>query len=160
ANTLIGYGGNDVLVGGKGDDVYMVDDASDKVVESIANGAGGGYDTVVAYSDYSIADLANIDRLRLAGNATHGARDGLDNTIEGQYLSDDVLDGGKGADRMEGYSGNDTYYVDNVNDFVFEAAKEGEDTIHSTVALGGPVANVEDYVFQITTALNFTGTID
>ncbi|WP_305072118.1 calcium-binding protein [Microvirga puerhi] len=45
----------------------------------------------------------------------------------------DVLDGGTGADTMAGGAGDDTYYVDSVNDVVFELGNEGTDTVHSTV---------------------------
>ena len=57
---------------------------------------------------------------------------GLDNTITpssasagvtGWYLGlglNDTLDGGLGADNMDGGDGNDTYYVDNVGDIVKE----------------------------------------
>ena len=44
------------------------------------------------------------------------------------------LDGGAGIDRMAGRGGNDTYFVDNVQDTVFEVNGEGRDKVISTVS--------------------------
>src|SRR6185369_17072101 len=67
-----------------------------------------------------------------------------------------VLDGGAGSDIMTGYDGNDTYYIDNIGDQVIEAAGQGNDTVISTIALTTEIANVENYTFTTSTALNFT----
>ncbi|WP_024930476.1 calcium-binding protein, partial [Methylophilus sp. OH31] len=44
-----------------------------------------------------------------------------------------VLDGGAGADRMEGGKGNDTYIVDDEDDEVIEAANGGTDLVKASV---------------------------
>jgi Ca2+-binding RTX toxin-like protein len=43
----------------------------------------------------------------------------------------DTLDGGRGADDMHGGPGNDTYILDNIEDAVFELARQGSDTIRT-----------------------------
>jgi Ca2+-binding RTX toxin-like protein len=159
-NVLDGAGGNDTLNGGKGDDTYIVDSTKDKVVENIANAASGGIDTVKSTVSFSLAALANVENLTLLGkmhlDATGNA---LDNKLAGNDGANE-LDGGQGADTMAGGKGGDTYFVDNVGDLVKEKAGEGDDTIVSTVAIAAPVAHVENYTFNVNTAIQFTGNAD
>jgi Ca2+-binding RTX toxin-like protein len=54
-------------------------------------------------------------------------------TIDGG-AGNDILDGGKGVDTMYGGTGNDTYYVDNIGDVVTENAREGTDTVNSSIS--------------------------
>lgn len=61
-----------------------------------------------------------------------------------------VLDGGTGRDRMAGQGGDDTYYVDNKHDIVYETADGGIDTI---IVVSGryslkDAANVENIRFD------------
>ena len=59
-DTLEGSVGNDAMIGGKGDDLYYVESAADKVTEA----ANQGSDTV--YSDLANYTLAaNVERLGL-----------------------------------------------------------------------------------------------
>ena len=156
-NTLDGGKGADTLIGGKGDDTYVVDNAGDKVIETVANTAGGGTDLVIGSISVSLAGLANVENVTLIGstdiNATGNA---LDNELAGNAGAN-VLDGGKGADHMFGMGGDDTYYVDNVGDVVNEVSIGGHDTIISSIAFTNTVQYVEDYRFNIKTALTFTG---
>jgi Ca2+-binding RTX toxin-like protein len=62
-----------------------------------------------------------------------------------------TLDGGTGADVMAGLAGDDTYHVDNFDDWVIEAAGQGTDTIVSTVSILMP-ANVENLVLRAISA--------
>lgn len=68
-----------------------------------------------------------------------------------------MLDGGTGADRMEGGDGGDTYHVDNAGDTVIETAGgSGADTVISTISytLG---QGVEKLVLKGPAALDGTG---
>jgi Ca2+-binding RTX toxin-like protein len=56
---------------------------------------------------------------------------GADVIVTGK--TDDLLDGGGGADRMTGGAGNDVYIVDNVGDVVTELAAQGTDAVHTTL---------------------------
>jgi len=163
-NALYGYEGNDSIYGGAGEDyldgdlgadsmvggadndIYVVDNASDKTIEL----STGGIDWVMASISHSLAgyvehlaltaatnidatgnSLANI-LLGYTGNNLLSGETGND-TLYGD-AGDDTLDGGYGADVMEGGTGNDTFYIDNANDIIIENAGEGTDTVISTLA--------------------------
>jgi len=152
-NTLSGGAGNDTMTGGKGDDSYVVDSLGDQVIES----PGGGVDTIYTNIDYSLAGLTDVENLHLTGNVGHhGIGNAFDNVIVGSN-GDDNIDGGAGADIMSGGLGSDRYFVDNVGDVVNETGSYDIDEIDSTIAFDHAVANVESYVFNITTGLHFTG---
>ena len=118
ANVIIGNAGNNILdggvnadtmLGGGGNDIYIVDNAGDTVIENVNEGD----DTVEAGVSYSLS--ANVENLILTGAANiNGTGNELDNRIVGNS-GDNVLVGGKGNDVLEGGSGNDTYLY-NLND--------------------------------------------
>lgn len=151
-DRLDGGAGSDLLAGGGGDDLYLVDDASDVVVEEIEAGS----DTVQSSVDTALSD--NVENLILSGNALNGSGNAANNHITGNVSGDnhlignagddtlvggtgnDLLNGGTGADRMLGGIGDDTYVVDNADDAVVEIVGEGSDTVQAeisyTLALG------------------------
>ncbi|MFN3513830.1 MAG: calcium-binding protein [Phenylobacterium sp.] len=108
---LYGYDGNDTLdgganadfmVGGRGNDTYMVDNVGDQAIEN----PGEGIDTVLAsISSYTLA--ANVENLKFTGTGGFtGTGNDLANHISGGAGAD-VLSGGGGADTILGYEGND-----------------------------------------------------
>jgi serralysin len=112
ADILVGGLGNDVLdggtgadkmAGGAGDDRYVVDTYRDTVHEL----AGGGSDTVWSAISYSLG--ANLENLRLTGEAMLGTGNGLDNVIDGNDAFN-LLTGGAGDDGLSGFGGAD--YLD------------------------------------------------
>ncbi|WP_244475809.1 calcium-binding protein [Methylobacterium sp. Leaf93] len=175
-DTLAGRGGNDTLIGGTGadtmrggtgSDTYVVDDASDQVVELTQE----GNDTVRSSIDYTLG--ANLERLVLTGagdldgtgNALNNAIFGTggDNVLNGAGGNDilfgnggaDSLDGGTGNDVLHGGLGDDTYFVDRVGDKIVELPGQGHDTVYASVSYGLS-ANVEDLI--LTGTRNFSGT--
>ena len=60
-DVLSGIGGSYQLIGGKGDDTYIVDDIGDEVIEK----ANGGIDTVQSYISYQLG--SNLEHLTLLG---------------------------------------------------------------------------------------------
>ncbi|MGO7279910.1 beta strand repeat-containing protein, partial [Rhizobium ruizarguesonis] len=153
-DTLIGGGGADTMSGGTGDDIYVVDIATDLVIENVNEGT----DTVqTALAAYSIAALVNVENLTYTGSASFtGTGNALANTITGG-TGNDMLNGAAGADTLIGGAGHDTYIVDNAGDIVTEAANEGIDTVRTNLASYTLAGNVENLSFAGTGAFAGTG---
>jgi trimeric autotransporter adhesin len=148
-NVLEAYWSGSTLVGGLGNDTYIVG-GYQVVVES----PGEGIDTVKASHDYVLG--ANVENLILGGECK-GTGNELDNVITDSTGHHNVLDGGAGADTLIGGKGHDTYVVDNVGDVVIENAGEGlVDSVQSSITyiLG---ANLEDLTLTGTTNINGRG---
>lgn len=143
AVQLIGYGARagtigEQLIGGAGDDTFIVSSLGTTVVEA----AGGGFDEVRTYVE--MPTPANVENLTLLGAAANATGNALDNVLTGNDLAN-VLDGGAGADTLAGGLGNDRYIVDTIADVIVENAGAGIDTVLalSDFALGANVENLE-----------------
>ncbi|KAB2856306.1 MAG: calcium-binding protein, partial [Bauldia sp.] len=155
---LDGGGGSDTLIGGKGDDTYIVDGLEDVISETLSNASSGGVDTVKAGITFSIAALANIDNLTLTGSAISGTGNSLNNVMRGNALTN-FLDGGLGADTLKGGAGVDVYFLDNAGDVVDEEGNTDlGDEVRTSFALASGIAGVEKYTYLGSAAWIFTGT--
>ncbi|MCQ1769663.1 calcium-binding protein, partial [Neorhizobium galegae] len=152
ADTLIGGAGSDRMSGGVGDDTYVVDVATDIVVES----PNEGTDTVqTALASYVVG--TNVENLTYTGTAAFtGTGNSAVNVITGGAGAD-TLDGKAGADTLIGDGGNDTYFVDTLGDVVAEAPGGGADVIKTDLASYSlaAIANIENLTF--TGSGGFTG---
>jgi Ca2+-binding RTX toxin-like protein len=160
-NFLNGGGGTDVMNGFEGDDIYIVDDLTDLVVELFDE----GNDTVYALGSYALASgmhveyLAAIDRtftdhINLTGNL-------LVNLIDGN-AGHNIIDGGGGdGDVMNGFAGDDTYFVDDPTDLVVELLGEGNDIVFTvgsyTLPAGMHIEHLSASDPLLTTPLTLTG---
>ncbi|MBL6454756.1 M10 family metallopeptidase C-terminal domain-containing protein [Belnapia sp. T6] len=98
-----GHGEADYLLGGAGNDTYLVDRASDIVTEA----PNAGTDTVLARIDGGGFTLGeNVENLTLLGATTYGRGNALANAITGDAAANWILGGG-GADTLDGGAGND-----------------------------------------------------
>lgn len=108
ANLIDGAGGADVMNGLAGNDTYVVDEEGDIVVRA----SGAGDDLIRASVSYALS--ANVDRLELTVPGAGGHRQSPGNALVGNGAAnvlrgleaDDQLDGGAGADLMEGGDGD------------------------------------------------------
>jgi Ca2+-binding RTX toxin-like protein len=112
-DTLDGGLGNDTLGGGAGNDTYIVDSATDVIVEIV----GAGTDTVLS-SAASYAMSANVENLtQVAALAINVTGNNMNNLITGNTGADflfggngnDTLDGGAGSDTLTGSAGEDRF---------------------------------------------------
>ena len=154
ANLLDGKLGADTMVGGDGDDTYVVDNLADKVQET--NSTLGQIDTVMASINYALG--ANLENLTLTGTlGLVGLGNARANVMIGNAGAN-TLNGGLGADTMTGGDGNDTYIVDSSGDRVIETNNSLSqiDMVASSVsyALG---ANLENLRLLGYADLNATG---
>ena len=163
-DVLIGNDGDDVLdgglgadrmEGGPGNDTYFVDDVGDEVIEvenetgqalaftSVGEGLpsiavlDGFIDTVIAAIDYSLANVAFVENVTLAGTAVAATGNELDNLLIGNALhntltggaGDDTLDGAAGADSAV-FSGNRAGYTIDAGGAQFTVSgADGTDTL-------------------------------
>lgn len=129
SDTLNGRGGRDTLVGGAGDDVYILEDVTaipDRVYDIVIEAPDEGLDTIFV-TPHPTAPTStfyflpeNVERGNIYGpgnfdlygnNLANGLRGNDDaNEIWG-FAGDDVLDGGQGLDTLVGGRDNDTYYL-------------------------------------------------
>lgn len=160
-NILTSVGGFDTLIGGLGNDTYVIENLyQDTLVEN----PGEGIDTIVtAYWTLNLPtnfeNLTSTDTGSLVADSYVG--NDLDNVIDGSSASSGTtrLDGGIGADKLIGGATDDTYVVDNVNDVVIEnaaTASTSKDTVESSVSytLG---SKLENLVLTGSAAINGTG---
>ncbi len=97
-----------LLVGGTGNDTYLIDSLSDRIVEE----ADGGIDTVVSNIDFVLSD--NLENLTLNADHLVGTGNDQDNVLNATNLVGTTLIGGGGNDtltglaRLDGGAGNDT----------------------------------------------------
>ncbi|MBX5177624.1 rhizobiocin [Rhizobium lentis] len=151
-DTLDGGAGIDKMSGGVGNDVYIVDNASDAVIEN----ANEGTDTVRTTLSYTLS--TNVENLIYSGTAVFiGHGNAAANVITGGAGSD-WLDGEAGDDTLIGGAGDDTYDVDSLGDVMVEATDGGTDKIWTDLAAYSlaDIANVENLSFL--GSGNFTGT--
>ncbi|MFJ5487212.1 hypothetical protein ACIKTA_06070, partial [Hansschlegelia beijingensis] len=120
ANVIDGGTGADTMQGGAGGDTYYVQNAGDRVIE--ANVAG--YDTVFSSVTYSLKGQY-VEALTLTGSASI---DATGNTLH------NVLTGNAGVNILRGGAGDDTYYVQNLEDRALESNGDGFDQVFSTVS--------------------------
>lgn len=133
-NILDGKGGADTMTGQLGDDIYIVDNAGDRVVEA----AGAGSDKVLSLISHKLTAGQEIEALQLLAS-TGTARLHLEGNEFGQTLV-----GNNGANTLNGGLGNDVLI-----------GRDGADTFIFAHALGaGNVDRIADFSAEDTVRLS------
>lgn len=174
ANILNGGTGADTLTGGLGDDTYIIDVATDVVLENANEGSDTiqvGYATATAATlTTGLGNFINIENITVTGTGLYNLTgDVNNNTLIGNASANvltgnagnDVLNGLAGNDTMTGGMGNDIYTIDVLTDGITENLNEGTDLINVAIAtksgtytLGN---NVENATIISTVAYSLTG---
>lgn len=160
-NVLIGNDGINKLMGGKGDDTYIISDLNDNLVEL----SGEGTDTVMSSVSYALQNY--FENLTLTGSANingsgHNGGNRLtgndgNNTLSGGN-GNDVLDGGAGADILKGGDDNDIYIINDELDVIIDSGG-GSDTAMASVSYALDSA-LENLILTGTAAINGSGNSD
>jgi hypothetical protein len=141
---------NNIFIGGIGSDLYVVDDATDSIVETAGNGTADRVAALVSFALAADDDIEILTTYSAAGKAAINLTGNtLSQTIVGNAGNNVLHDGGtSGAplfssspDKMIGLGGNDTYIVYNSGDVIVEQLNEGTDRVAAGVdyALGSGV---------------------
>ncbi|MEJ1118858.1 calcium-binding protein [Phyllobacterium sp. CCNWLW109] len=151
-DTIDGGAGEDKLYGGAGNDTFYVDNAGDQIIEANAT----GIDRVLSLVSFA-AGAQHIENITLTGAANINATgNALANILTGN-AGNNALDGGAGADSMSGGAGADKYYVDNVNDRVYEGNVAGVDVVSSSVSFAMGGQHIENILLTGSASVNATG---
>ena len=106
------------MIGGAGNDTYVVDAAGDVVDGSWP---AQGTDTVQSSVTYTLG--ANVENLTLTGTAAiNGTGNTLDNTLTGN-AGNNILRRRRRRRHHDRRAGNDTYVVDDAGDVVTETGR-------------------------------------
>ena len=133
-DLLRGNEGADYMEGGAGDDIYYVDDTTDRVYERPDQGVDEVRTTI------SLGLGANVENMRMLGTANiDGRGNDLDNKMVGNS-GDNYLRGFGGNDQLFGQDGNDTLNGGVGNDLLDGGA--GSDTV--SFKLGATVGATAD----------------
>jgi Ca2+-binding RTX toxin-like protein len=151
------YSGSISVTGNSAGNIFIMGVGAQSVSGSTGN------DTV-SYAYASAAVTVDLWTLSHGGEAADDTFGSIENVIGSAYNdvlrtlgTASVLDGGPGADTMEGRAGGDIYYVDNAGDVVIEVAGGGSDEVRIR---GLASYTLPDYVERLTNTTNFvfTGT--
>ncbi len=141
ANNLYGEGGADTLVGGAGDDYYLIENSADRAIER----PGEGRDAVHAWASFTLGAEIEVLALGPGAGAISGWGNALDNWIEGNESANNLYGEG-GADTLVGGGGDDTYHIDNPGDSIIEHAHHGNDTARVSVSYRLAEVDIENLV--------------
>ena len=118
--TVILEGGDDVfdnrggkvmreVFGGPGNDTFILDSTTVRIVENNSEGTDTIQSTVTFALNTALYAQQSLENLTLRGSATSGTGNALDNAITGNTGAN-VLQGLGGRDRLAGGTGNDKLY--------------------------------------------------
>lgn len=134
---LIASAKNVTMVGGAGDDTYVLSHTTDKVVEK----TGEGIDTVMTWGNigYVLPKGQSVENLMLMGSANSSAfGNELNNVVTGN-AGENILSGGGGNDIVTGNAGADTFVV---------VRGEGSDVVTDFSSAQHDVIRLDGFAFK------------
>ncbi len=148
-DLLVSNSGVNTLVGGTGNDAFIVNNSQDLVQAS----ASGATNTIEATVSFVLP--ANVGSLALLGTAgLTGTGNSLNDVISAN-AGNDTLVAGTGLATLVGGTGNDTFVVNNVGDVVQDSSTTASNAIQSSVSYVLPT-NVNS--LQLAGTANLSGT--
>jgi Ca2+-binding RTX toxin-like protein len=160
SNLLSSSSSADLMEGGRGNDVYHVNDADDLVWEA----AGGGYDKVLTTTSYELSPNTRVEYLGVLSRGSSAPINLTANSFTELMAGNagaNVFFGSERAQKMFGYGGNDTYYVNRRQDIVNESSGQGHDRVYTTTTyILSNSSAVEDLAVtssETTNTINLTG---
>ena len=159
-DTIIAGTGIDTLVGGtgSGNETFVVDNASDAVLDSVSS-----HNNIV-YSSVSYSAPLNVNTMIFTGSASIvGTANSANDLLEGNSGNDslvagagnDTLNSGLGVATLVGGAGNDTFIVSNSADVIQSASASSQNALFSSATYTLPT-NIN--VLTLTGAANVAGT--
>ena len=148
------------MLGGAGNDTYIVDSASDVTIET----AGQGADLVATSVSYVLASGSHVEVVQTINSAATATINLTGNQLVNSLIGNagvNSLNGKAGADTMRGLLGNDTYFVDNAADKVIELGNQGTDAVNAGVdyalQAGSAIETLRALGATTTAAIDLTG---
>ncbi len=133
ANIINGKGGADYMLGGLGNDLYIVDNINDIVFEDSSKLTE--IDTIASSVTYTLPE--NVEILILTGTANiNGTGNNINDSIKGNTsnnsllggIGNDTLNGGGGRDTLTGGTGDTTFIVNTGISSILDLG-DGEDSL-------------------------------
>lgn len=155
-DILDGGDGADNMLGGAGNDTYVVDNTSDTITEY----SNEGIDTVQSSVTYTLGH--HLEHITLTGaDAINGTGNDDDNHIIGNLANNlinggaglDVLEGGAGSDQLFGGAGSDLLNGGQGDDILQADASMSTITVRARASLAGDIgANMELWIDGVKTS--------
>ncbi len=162
--------GADSLIGGSGNDTYVLSNRNDLVTDS------GGNNSVYTLVDFDSNDSAKVSlsggatiqtltligQIGASGRTLVGSSAGGANLLDSTYGGSNTLSDGGGANTLDGGNGNDTYMVSHTGTTITDSAGTDTVSLSGTTVTNAAVtytlgATLENLTATQTTAVNLAG---
>jgi Ca2+-binding RTX toxin-like protein len=146
---LYGDAGNDVVIGGSAGDLISGGDGNDELYgrsgdDNISGDDGNDYVSADDGDDLIYGGSGNDQLFGGNGNDQLLGNSGNDKLYGNE--GDDTLDGGDGLNSLLGGYGNDTYYIRNKTDYIYDT--QGADTAYVSASFVKIPSSIEKVIYK------------